>query len=241
MAVFLRRIAVLLVFTLIAGCTKTVYVRVPAVCPQDSYCLGQPGAPDAAARRAEFERRLAASTVDVRVSRYVANAGYRTTTVVGTRVGPDGYVITAFAPLHAADRIAASVPAGRDGTREVPLTPLVLSIEKDVVLLVPPRAESMPIAAPVRIGPVIAGDEICMRGSTTLRCGRVTATSVGTGAAAALADTDIRAERGDVGAGVVNACGELVATAVASQGGKVRVMPLDVALEAMHVTPADLR
>lgn len=225
----------------LAGCTKTVYVRVPAVCPQDPYCLGAPGASDAAARRAEFERRLAASTLDVRVSRYVANVGYRTTSVVGTRVGPDGYVITAFAPLHAADRIAASVPSKDGGAREVPLTPLVLSIDKDVALLSPPRDERMPVAAPVRISPVIAGDAVCLRGATTLRCGRVIATDVGTGTAADLADTDIAVERGDVGAGVVNACGELVAVAVASQRGRVRIVPLDVALTAMHVTPADLR
>ena len=241
MAVVPRRIGSLLVVTLLAGCTKTVYVRVPAVCPQDPYCLGAPGASDAAARRAEFDRRLAASTLDVRVSRYVTNVGYRTTTVVGTRVGPDGYVITAFAPLHAADRITASVPSERDGAREVPLMPLVLSIDKDVALLSPPRDERMPAAAPVRIGPVIAGDAVCLRGATRLRCGRVTATDVGIGSSADLADTDIVAELGDVGAGVVNVCGELVAVAITSQRGNVRIVPLDVALTAMHVTPADLR
>lgn len=225
----------------LTGCTKTVYVRVPAVCPQDPYCLGAPGAPDAASRRVEFDRRLKTATVDVHVSRYVSGAGYRTVRVVGTRIGANGYVITAFAALHGADRISASVPAGADAVREVPLTPLVLSIDTNVALLSPPRGERMPAAAPVRIEPVIAGDQACLRGNTSLRCGRVTAIGVGTGADARLADTDIRADDGDVGAGVVNACGELVAVVVTTHRGNVRIVPLDIALEAMHVTPADLR
>ena len=40
---------------------------------------------------------------------------------------------------------------------------------------------------------------------------------------------------------VVNVCGELVAVAVTTHRGNVRIVPLDIALEAMHVTPADLR
>lgn len=241
MAVSLRRIGSLLVFTLLAGCTKTVYVRVPAVCPQDPYCLGAPGAPDAASRRAEFDRRLAASTIDVRVSRYANGAGYRTVHVIGTRIGANGYVITTFAALHGADRISASVPGTDGAAREVPLTPLVISIEKNVALLSPPRDERMPPAVPVRIEPVIAGDQVCIRGSTSLRCGRVTAIGAGSGADADLADTDIRAADGDLGAGVVNVCGELVAVAVTAHRGNVRIVPLDLALEVMHVTPADLR
>lgn len=241
MAVSLRRIVPLLVFTASVGCTKTVYVRVPAVCPQDPYCLGAPGAPDAASRRAEFERRLAAATIDVRVSRYVNGAGYRTTNVVGTRIGANGYVITTFAALRAADRISASVPADADGVREVPLTPLVLSIDRNVALLSPPRDERMPAAAPARIEPVIAGDQVCLRGSSSLRCGRVTAIGMGSGADSDLADTDLRANEGDFGAGVVNVCGELVAVAVSTHRGNVRIVPLDIALEAMHVSPADLR
>lgn len=240
MAVIFRRIVPLFVFAL-TGCAKTVYVRVPAVCPQDPYCLGSPSAPDAAERRAAFERRLAASTVEVRASRYRTNAGYRTVTSLGTRIGPHGYVLAALHPLHGAERLTVISPSQDGEPREVPVNPLVIDVERDAALLVPPRGDGLAPALPVRIEPTIAGDQVCVLGTSSLRCGRVTATDVGPGASRDFADTDVPSSDGDLGAGVVNVCGELVGVVIGTERGNVRIVPLKAALAALRVTEADLR
>jgi S1-C subfamily serine protease len=232
-----------------AGCSTT-YVRVPAVCPNDSYCLGGRGLPaaDRDAREREFVRRTSASIVEVRASVYVPNAGMKERRTSGAVIGAKGYVLTSYHGVVGAERVTV-VLRDADGTfperaREIPMVPLVLSLDQDVGLLVPPLGERMPPPLPIRYDPAIVGDEVVFTGhGAALSRGRVVETTVGEGLTRDFADADLRMRPGDDGAPVLDVCGEVTGVMLYDDAKKRRgrYMPILPALLGLGVTPADLR
>lgn len=233
-----------------ADACSTTYVRVPAVCPRDPFCLDdRPDAgADARAREESFLRRHAESTVVVRGARYLPNSGERTVTGVGTLVGSKGYVLTAFHLIDGAETVTVtlrspsaggSAPTGRD----VPAIPLILSRDEDVALLALPSSERLPPSLPLRYGPVLAGDDVRYvgAGAAILR-GRVTDADVSEGVGRSFSEASIRAAGGD-GAPVMNACGEVVGVALGPYGkrGALRFVAIDRAMASLTVSPADFR
>ncbi len=228
------------------ACTTT-YVRVPAVCPRDRLCLDD--GPNAAARQADFIRRHAEATVEVRGTRYLPNQGARTNRGIGALIGAKGYVLTAYHLIDGAETVTvtlrtASPDGGATDGRDIPAIPLVLSRDEDVALLILPPLERLPRSFPVRYGPVIGGDDVRFIGAgSSIRRGRVTDADVTAGINRSFAEASVSATGADAGAPLMNVCGEVVGVAIGPYGkkGALRFVALEQALQALSVTPADLR
>src|SRR5688572_5775798 len=237
---------------MLAACAcSTTYIRVPAVCPRDPFCLDvrTDAGEDAAARERDFIARHVASTVEVRGTRYLPNQGARVTKGVGSLVGSKGYILTAYHLVDGAESLTVmlrttSPDGGITEIREVPAIPLVLSREADLALLTLPRGERLPPSLPVRNGPVIEGDPVWFLGNATaLKRGGVAETGIADGPGHDHADASIEASREDAGAPLMNVCGELVGVTTGPYGkkGRLRFVPIDAGLKALSMSITDLR
>jgi S1-C subfamily serine protease len=234
----------------LAACTT--YVRVPGVCPSDPYCLTDGSEPTVAAkvREQKFARRVMATTVDIRVIRHLPNVGRTTTQLVGVLLSSKGYVLTARANFQDAEVITVTLRTPTaDGRftagREMAAIPLIVDNQDGVVLLALDKGEILPPSITVRFDRTITHDRVWFYGAgTALAGGHVTGTFMeNDGHPSDFADADIASKRGDMGAPIVNICGELVGIAVGPYGkkGALRLIPIDLALDHLHVTRADLR
>ncbi len=236
-----------------AACTKTVYVRAPGICPQDTECLafGQPNVSAAAARAREegFIRRTVASTVTVRGLRYNGEAGRSALTGSGTIIGSKGYVLTAYHVIQGAQLITVTLRSPAENgryqeTREALATPLVTSRDADLALLMLNVSGSMPPPMAIRHDKVILGDRVWFLGDHgPLVNGTIAQADVAGDGDVSLAEAEIPSRPLDNGSPVLNACGEIVGVALGPYGknGRLRLVPIEHALAALGVTRADLR
>lgn len=247
----LRFLLITALISLLASCTKTVYVRMQGICPKDPSCLADGSATEAdrTARELEFRRRAVASSVDISAIRHLTAGGRLVSHQVGAFVSARGYILTSAAGLRDADTLTVTfrVPnasGGYTAGASMSATPLTLSTNADVALLVVGIGEAFPPSFPIRFDPVIAQDRIwSIGGGTALASGAVVATEIKDGEEHAFAESDMVLHERGTGAPVLNVCGEVVGI-VSGPGGKrgyLRFMPIDTALLRLNVTRADLR
>ncbi len=248
-----RSLMLCIMLASLAACIKTVYVRTPGVCSRDSECLAvdEPKLPaeTARAREREFVRRTVASTVTVRSIRYDGHEGKSVTSGTGTVIGSKGYVITAYHIVQGAQTITVTLRQPTDDgnfveTREALATPLISSVSTDMILLALSSDQPMPAPLAIRHDQVITGDRVWFLGERgPLSQGTVAQTDISDGMVTHFADAGIVSKAADNGAPVLNACGEVVGITLGPFGikNRLRMLPIDDALESLGVTRADLR
>ena len=231
------------------GCKEMV--RLPALSTAEPTCVPPEENGDLKksrdpARLHAFIRRNTEASVAVRNRTYEAD-GLRTHDATGALIGNKGLVLTTWDAVRRSEFLTVAYRrVTKDGAtesfHETPAEIITISREYNIVVLRLKMPLGAPPPFPLRHGPMALGDDVWWFGVTTASGKmRVTKTDVAIGHnTTGLVIVNGTLRDADIGAPMVNACGELVGILLYNDRKGVYALPIDNIFQALNLRTQDL-